>query len=278
MSGVLPIAANISTLFRELPLLERFEAARSQGFDGVEIQFPYAQPPEALARAAAAASMPVVLINAPVIPAEHPFGIAGRPELKTLFRAQLAQAAEYAEALDARFVHVLAGLLPDEAQRERYLGVYEDNLRLAADVLHAKGIGVLIEPLNLSDVPDYLLGSFDLARTIVARSQPGIGLQFDAYHAARMGLDLVNELERALPYVGHVQFADAPGRHEPGTGGVPFRDMLGTLRDAQYAGWLGAEYFPSGTTDRSVGWLADWRAAMSTSDNLSRLPPDRRSG
>jgi hydroxypyruvate isomerase len=77
-----------------------------------------------------------------------------------------------------------------------------------------------------------------------------------------MGHDLLPELERALPYVRHVQFADVPGRHEPGTGGVPFRDMLGTLLDAQYAGWLGAEYSPSGPTDRSLDWLADWRATM----------------
>jgi hydroxypyruvate isomerase len=263
VSAALSIAANISTLFRELPLLERFEAARSRGFDGVEIQFPYAEPPEVLARAAAAANMPVVLINAPVVSSEHPFGIAGRPELKTLFCAQLAQAEEYAEALGARFVHVLAGLLPAEAHRERCLSAYEDHLRLATEVLHPKGVGVLIEPLNSLDVPGYLLGSFDLARSILSRGAPGIGLQFDVYHAARMGLDLVNELERALPYVRHVQFADVPGRHEPGTGRVAFRDMLGTLLDAHYAGWLGAEYFPSETTDRSLAWLADWRAAMS---------------
>ena len=261
MSGALPIAANINTLFRELPLLERFEAARSRGFDGVEIQFPYAEPPEALARAALAAHMPVILINAPFVSPD--FGIAGRPELKALFRAQLAQAEEYAEALGARFVHVLAGLLPAEADRERYSSVYEDNLHLAAEVLGPKGVGVLIEPLNPSDVPGYLLGSFDLARSILSRCAPGIGMQFDAYHATRMGLDLVKELERSLPYVRHVQFADVPGRHEPGTGGVSFREMLRTLLDAKYGGWLGAEYFPSGTTDRSLAWLAEWRAAMS---------------
>jgi hydroxypyruvate isomerase len=260
VKGVLPIAANISTLFRELPLLERFEAARSQGFDGVEIQFPYSEPPEALARAAAAAAMPVVLINAPVVPLD--FGIAARPELEALFRAQLAQVEEYAEALGARFVHVLAGLVPQDADREPCLCVYENNLQRATEVLHPKGVGVLIEPLNPFDVPGYLLDSLDLAHTVLSRCAPGIGMQFDTYHVSRMGLDLLPELERALPYVRHVQFADVPGRHEPGTGGVPFRDLLRTLLDAQYAGWLGAEYSPSGPTDRSLDWLADWRASM----------------
>jgi hydroxypyruvate isomerase len=263
VNGALPIAANISTLFRELPLPERFEAARSRGFDGVEIQFPYAESAEVLARAAAAANMPVVLINAPA--AAPDFGIAGRPGLKGLFRAQLAQAEEYAEALGARFVHVLAGVLPDEADRARSLSVYEDNLHLAAEKFHPNGVGVLIEPLNPSDVPGYLLGSFDIARSILRRQTPEIGMQFDAYHAARMELDVVDEFKRSLPYVRHVQFADVPGRHEPGTGVVPFTQLLKALRDAEYGGWLSAEYFPSGPTEESLYWLADWRAAMSAS-------------
>jgi hydroxypyruvate isomerase len=268
VSGVLSIAANISTLFCKLPLLERFEAARSHGFDGVEIQSPYAESPEALARAANAANMSVVLINAPVgLPY---FGIAARPELQGLFRAQLGQAEEYADALGAHFVHVLAGILPDEADLERSLSVYEDNLHLAVYRLHPHGIGVLIEPLNSSDVPGYLLGSFDLARSILLRHTAGIGMQFDTYHAARMGLDLVDEFKRSLPYVRHVQFADAPGRHEPGTGLVPFTVLMQALRDSKYVGWLGAEYFPSGATKRSFGWLAQWRAMMSAPRKYAR--------
>jgi hydroxypyruvate isomerase len=263
MSGGLPIAANISTLFRELPLLERFEAARLHGFDGVEIQAPYSEPPEVLARAARAAGMPVVLINVPVVAPEHPFGIAGRPDLKPLFRAHLAQAAEYAEALGASLVHVLAGLAPAEADGEEGLRVYEDNLDLAVDMLRPKGVVALIEPLNPIDAPGYLLSSFDVARSILSRRACGIGLQFDAYHATRMGLDLIKELRQSLPYLRHVQFADVPGRHEPGTGGVPFRDLLSALSGARYAGWLGAEYFPRTTTDRSLCWLPEWRAAMS---------------
>lgn len=269
MSDGLPIAANISTLFRELPLLERFEAARAHGFDGVEIQAPYSERPEALARAAGAAGMPVVLINVPVVAAEHPFGIAGRPDLKPLFRAHLAQAAEYAEALGASLVHVLAGVAPSEADREESLRAYEDNLDLAVELLHPKGVVALIEPLNPIDAPGYLLSSFDVARSILSRRGSGIGLQFDAYHATRMGLDLIKELRQSLPCLRHVQFADVPGRHEPGTGGVPFRDLLSALSNARYAGWLGAEYFPMTTTDRSLRWLPEWRAAMS---DLSEAP------
>jgi hydroxypyruvate isomerase len=111
-------------------------------------------------------------------------------------------------------------------------------------------------------VPGYLLNSFDLARSILSRCPPGIGMQFDAYHATLMGLDVVKELEKSLPHVRHVQFADVPGRHEPGTGRVPFHDLLSALFEARYAGWLGAEYLPSSTTPRSLEWLAAWRGAM----------------
>ena len=262
MSDTPRIGANISTLFRELPLLERFAVAGEHGFDGVEIQFPYAESPAALARAAEAARMPVMLINAPVAPPAQPYGIAARPELKPLFRTQLAQLEEYAAALRPRFVHVLAGQVSSGTERRRCLEAYEENLALAVAVLRPKGIEVLIEPLNPLDVPGYFLDSFDLARSILGQGPPGLGMQFDVYHAARMGLVPAEALTRALPQVRHVQFADAPGRHEPGSGGVQFDAVLSTLLDAGYTGWLGAEYFPTGPTGRSLGWLAEWRAWM----------------
>jgi hydroxypyruvate isomerase len=264
VSDSLRITANISLLFLEVPLLERFEVARSHGFDGVEIQFPYAESAEALSRAAEASEMPVVLINAPVISSHHPYGIAGRPEMTDLFRAQLAQADEYAEALGAKLVHILAGQVSTEEERETCLRTYESNLDFAVDLLRTKGVTVVIEPLNSFDVPGYLLNSFDLARSILSRRAPEVGMQFDVYHVARMGLDLLTELERALPLIRHLQFADFPGRHEPGTGILQFREMLRSLIDEHYAGCLGAEYFPSGATDRTLGWLATWRATMAS--------------
>jgi hydroxypyruvate isomerase len=259
LTATLRIAANISTLFREMPLLERFESARTRGFDGVEIQFPYTESAESLARARAAAAMPVALINGPVIPPQHPLGIAGRPEMQATFRAQLPQISEYAQALGARFVHILAGRVHSDSERNRCLRTYEDNLLFAAEMLRPLGIEVLIEPLNSADAPGYLLGSFSLARTVLERCAPAVGLQFDAYHVTRMGLDLLHELQLVLPLVRHVQFADAPGRHEPGTGQVPLEALVKALLDARYGGWLGAEYVPSGSTDDSLHWLALWR-------------------
>jgi hydroxypyruvate isomerase len=252
------IAANISMLFREFALPDRFQAARSAGFDGVEIQFPYAEPPDELARAAKSAGMPVVLINAPVS-REHPFGLAARPEMRESFRSQLAQIGEYAEALGVRFVHVLAGRINSIDERERCGHTYAENLLLAADALAPRGIGVLVEPLNDRDVPNYLVSTLADGKAILARCRQRVGLQFDLYHVARMGLDPATELEPLLPLVRHVQFADAPGRHEPGTGSVGFAGPLAVLDAGGYEGWLSAEYLPLAATSAGLGWLGAWR-------------------
>jgi hydroxypyruvate isomerase len=254
----LKIAANISMLFRELPLLERFEAARAAGFDGVEMQFPYAESAADLKRAARDAGLPVVAINAPVT-TEYPIGLAGRPEAREAFRAQLAQMGEYSAALGAKRMHVLAGPIEPSDERERCLGTFAENLRLAADALRPHGVIVLTEMLNGYDVPNYLIGTLADARGVLERCGPGAGLQFDLYHVARMGLDPKAELERHLPLVRHVQFADVPGRHEPGTGTVRFEPALAVLRASGYEGWVSAEYSPRAATAAGLGWLESWR-------------------
>jgi hydroxypyruvate isomerase len=257
---MLNIAANISMLFREMPLLERFQAARDAGFDGVEMQFPYADTAQSLSMAAKAAGIPVVLINGPITPGTHPLGIAGRPGMRDSFRAQLPQICEYGEALDVKFVHILAGLETTPDERGRCWDTYVDNLSFAASILGERGIQALIEPLNPLDVPQYLLGTLDDAQMVIERCGGGVGLQFDAYHVARLGLDPAAELQRLLPLVRHVQFADAPGRHEPGSGRVAFGPLLDVIRTTGYQGWLGAEYLPANTTVSGLQWLDAWRS------------------
>jgi hydroxypyruvate isomerase len=252
------IAANISLLFRELPLLERFEAARAAGFDGVEMQFPYGEAAADLSRAARDAGMPVVVINAPVTP-QYPVGLAGRPEAREAFREQLSQMSEYSAALGVKRMHVLAGRIESNDERERCLGTFAENLKLAADALAPHGVVVLTEMLNSHDVPNYLIGTLADARTVLERCAGRAGLQFDFYHVARMELDLAAELERHLPLVRHVQFADAPGRHEPGTGVTAFEPALAVLRASGYQGWVSAEYIPRAATTAGLGWLQSWR-------------------
>jgi hydroxypyruvate isomerase len=255
---LLKIAANISLLFREIPLLERFRAARTAAFEGVEMQFPYAESADDLARAARLGGLPVILINAPILPG-YPAGLAGRPEMRERFRAQLPQIVEYAHALNVRHVHVLAGLEESTDSLERCREVYAENLLLAADALEPYGVGVLVEALNRFDVPNYLVGTLEDAQLMLDRCRQRAQMQFDAYHVTRMGLDAAAELQRWLPVVGHVQFADAPGRHEPGTGSVHFECLLDLLEVAGYDGWMSAEYLPLAGTAAGLAWLGRWR-------------------
>jgi hydroxypyruvate isomerase len=250
------IAANISLMFKERPFLQRFSAAKRAGFDGIEVQFPYDESPDALHRAATEAGLPVVLMNSPIIPRLYPAGMAGRPQMRAEFRSQLPKIAEYADALGVRFVHILAGPCAP-AERGICRDTLVDNLMLSADALPTRQI--LIEFLNPHDAPGYLIGSLPDALQILACCDNRVRLQFDVYHAARCELSLAAELFRCLAMIDHVQFADAPGRHEPGTGTIRFGDVIPALLSSGYDGWLGAEYHPTGHTEAGLGWLVQWR-------------------
>jgi hydroxypyruvate isomerase len=253
------ISANLSLLFKEMPLLERFAAARRAGFDAIEIQSPYGESCSDLRRAATDAGLPVVLINAPTIPNTYPSGFAGRPEMRDEFRAQLPLVSEYADALQVSCIHVLGGVCtPQETPLCRK--TYTDNLKLAAGAL--RGRQVVTEFINPHDMPGYVNPGLDVAREIVAACAGQVRLQFDLYHAARTGLDIANELEACLPEVAHIQFADAPGRHEPGTGATSFTGILAMLKAAGYDGYLGAEYNPVAGTEQGLDWLPRWRKEL----------------
>ncbi|HTY49648.1 MAG TPA: TIM barrel protein [Steroidobacteraceae bacterium] len=248
---MLNFSANLSLLFRELPLLERFAAAAACGFSAVEIQVPYEFPAATLASAAREAGVRVVLINAPM--GEH-FGRACRAEQSSLFRADLERAAQYAAALGAPCVNVLAGCAaPDE--RAACLAYLAESLSLAAELLAAVAARPLLEVLNPLDLPGYCVGDFELAAQLLPRCDARVGLQFDVYHAARCGLDPVAAFTRHLLRTAHVQFADCPGRHEPGTGNLDFGRIFDAIGTSGYRGWVGAEYHPTGATAASLAWL-----------------------
>ncbi len=251
---MLKFSANVSLLFRELPLLERFAAAREAGFEAAEIQVPYEVPAASIARAAAEAGLPLVLINAPMGPELGAPGMACRREHRAAFRESLDRAAEYAAALRCPCVNVLAGRAAP-AEHETCLRQLIDHLTLAAEVLGHVGARPLLEAINPYDAPNYCVASFALAADILSRCDPRVGLQFDIYHAARLGLDPAAAFAAHRDGIAHVQFADSPGRHEPGTGSLDFEALFAAIERSGYVGWLGAEYHPSGRTVDSLGWL-----------------------
>jgi hydroxypyruvate isomerase len=251
---MLGLSANISLLFRELPLLERFGAARAAGFPTVEIQNPYEHTAAALTSAARAADVRVILINAPLGEDPRTFGTASLPDRGALYRTELERAAEYAQALGTRQVNVLAGRTTP-AEQPAAVQRLTENLALAAGILGAAGARPLLEVINPVNAPGYCVADFTLAAGILAAGDPRVGLQFDVYHAAMLGLDPAQAFLQHLAQIGHVQFADSPGRHEPGTGGLDFGGIFRTIRASSYAGWVGAEYHPLAATVAGLGWM-----------------------
>jgi hydroxypyruvate isomerase len=256
------IAANLSLLFSELPLRERVVAAAVAGFDGVEIQFPYELAAISLKEALEAAGMPLVLINLPAGDLlDGGAGLAAVPSRQAEFDAALQEALSYAAMVRPASVNVLPGRLAEGVSRERALATLAANLHKSAEAFQVLGIRVLVEAINPLDMPGFLLNTpeqlDELLRTV---RHPNLAAQYDLYHMARQGVDLQAGIALLAGRIGHVQFADYPGRGAPGTGQLEFAPALAALERSGYRGWLGAEYLPGEAgTQAGLGWLASWR-------------------
>ncbi|MFO1502240.1 MAG: TIM barrel protein [Steroidobacteraceae bacterium] len=261
------LAANISTMFQELPFLERIDAAAAAGFRAVECQFPYAVTPEEIARRLQGNDLEWVLFNAPPGRAEHgERGIASLPGREREFDEGLETVARYIEAGGCRRVHVMAGLLPAGADRLRHLDHFVGSLVRAADRLAQVDAEVMIEPINTRvDVPGYLLDGTRMAlECIAAAERDNIRLQYDVYHMQIMEGDLMRSIERLLPWIGHIQIADNPGRHEPGTGEINFPRLLAQIDAVGYEGHIGCEYLPANGTADGLHWARPYLQGAET--------------
>jgi hydroxypyruvate isomerase len=250
--------ANLSFLFLDQPFPARFAAAARHGFRGVEFHFPYPWPAAELAAAARAAGVEVVLFNFPAGDwAGGERGLGCLPARVEEFRAGVLQAIDYARALDCRQINCLAGLRPPGVADDLLFATLVDNLRFAADACAPHGIQVLLEPLNSRDTPGFFIDrSTRAAEVVKASGRDNVSIQYDIYHAQVMEGDLGNTIARLLPHIGHMQFADNPGRGEPGSGEINFPWLFAEIERLGYRGWLGAEYRPSGAdTAASLGWL-----------------------
>ncbi len=258
----LQLISNLSMMFGELPLVDRLAAAARAGFDGVEIQFPPEDETEALAAASAETGMPIVLINVPRGPGSA-VGLAALPSECAAYRAAVDRCARQARALDVAKVNVLSGRPAQDDDPANCRQVLLDNLAHTADVMQEIGVKVMLEPVNPTDVPGFFLTSLDAALEVLESvDHPNLFLQFDFYHMAITEPDLVGAIGRVGPWIGHVQFADAPGRHEPGTGRIDFDAAIGALRRTGYDGTISAEYNPRGNTGDGLGWMEHMKGLL----------------
>jgi len=252
------LAANLTMLYNEVDFLDRFAAAAASGFKGVEYLFPYAYPKDELAARLARHGLTQVLHNLPAGDwAAGERGLACLPDRVGEFQESVGRAIDYATALGCRQVNCLAGIAPKDVDPARLRATFVDNLRFAAGKLGAAGIRLLIEPINTFDMPGFYLSrtrqALDLIRDV---GSDNLYVQYDIYHMQRMEGELANTIKANLGRIAHLQLADTPGRHEPGTGEINYRFLFGFLDAIGYDGWIGCEYKPKAGTVDGLGWRA----------------------
>jgi hydroxypyruvate isomerase len=249
-------AANLTMMFTELPFLDRFEAAAKAGFKAVEFLFPYAFEAADIKRRLESNGLALVLHNLPAGDWDAgERGIACHPDRVEEFRAGVARAITYAQALGVKQLNCLAGKAPAGVGEELLRKTFVDNLRYAAGQLKTAGLKLLIEPINTFDIPGFYLNRTAQAADILAEvGADNAFIQYDIYHAQRMEGELAATAQKHLARIGHIQLADNPGRNEPGTGEINYAFLFAHLDRIGYDGWIGCEYKPATTTEAGLGW------------------------
>src|SRR5471032_1194256 len=251
------LCANLSMLFTEQAFLQRFAAARHAGFTGVEYLFPYEFSSAQLKAELDRNGLTQVLFNLPAGDlAKGERGIACHPDRVEEFRAGVDLAIAYAQVLGNTQINCLAGIRPQGVEDDVLEKTFVDNLKYAAGKLEAVGIRLVMEAINTRDIPGFYLNT--TAQALSIRHQVGsanLFLQYDIYHMQIMEGDLARTLAEHLVEINHVQLADNPGRHEPGTGEINYRFLFEHLDRIGYQGWVGCEYKPLTSTEAGLGWL-----------------------
>ncbi len=254
---MLKFSANLTMLFNEVDFLARFERASKAGFKGVEYLFPYDWEKKELAEKLEKHGLEQVLHNLPAGDwAGGERGIACLPGRVGEFQEGVELAIEYAKALSCSRLNCLVGTTPREVPPEKVRRTLVDNLRFAATALEKEGIRFLIEPLNSQDTPGfYLVHTQDTLQLFEEINHTNLWLQYDIYHMQIMEGNLTKTIRDNLAHIAHMQVADNPGRHEPGTGDINYTRIFGFIDETGYDGWLGCEYKPAGVTEEGLEWV-----------------------
>ncbi len=254
---MLRFSANLSLLFTELPLLQRFQAAKQQGFQAVEIQFPYELSIEQFQEALQTNDLELILFN---VEADDLLqggeGLAAVPEKQAQFKTAVDQALTYARQLKPLAINVLPGCCHNPGRLAEYQQTFKNNLAYAAEVFAEVNVMTVFEAINSHDMPDFIFDSSEKMLAVLEDIQhPNLRLQYDIYHMSRMQEDCAAFLRQHIGQIGHIQFADCPGRGQPGSGEVDFVELFDLIANSEYSGWLGAEYNPLGNTTESLVWM-----------------------
>jgi hydroxypyruvate isomerase len=253
-------AANLTMMFNEVDFLDRFDAAAKAGFKGVEYLFPYDFDKDHLAERLHKNKLAQVLHNLPAGDWQAgDRGIACHPDRTGEFQDGVGNAIDYAKALGCRQLNCLAGVAPKGVPAEKLRDSFVDNLKFAANTLKAAGIRLLTEPINTRDIPGFFLCHTAQALEVIKDvGSDNLFVQYDIYHMQIMEGDLARTIEENLPRIRHMQLADNPGRHEPGTGEINYPFLFAHIDRVGYDGWIGCEYKPAKTTAEGLDWIKSY--------------------
>ncbi|NKC01316.1 MAG: TIM barrel protein [Pseudomonadales bacterium] len=250
-------AANLSLMFPEVPLLDRFASARSCGFSAVEVLNPYRETIADLQQCLTDSQLNLVLINTPMGDMKAgERGLGAVPGRESEFQDHFLSAVEYATALEVEKIHVMAGVVPPGIEVHACEDVFVENMRWAQSQIDSTGLKVdlMLEPLNDQDVPGYLYAHTDQAVALIERISPAVRLQFDFYHIEIMEGGVAERLRQLFDWVGHVQFSCVPDRHEPQFGEPDVYPLFELLDSLGYTDWVGCEYRPKMDTYSGLSW------------------------
>jgi len=253
----LRFAANLSMLFPEVPFLDRFALAAKAGFSTVEFLFPYQEGVDKIGTYLDDLGLAVALFDVPPgDTAVGEFGTLGLPSRRDYFRRTFVSALEAARRLKCSRVNVLFGNRDSDLDPEAQISCAIENLVWAAPQAAETGVVLLVESLNATDFPDYFLHTTAAAMEIItAVNHPQVKLQYDVYHAQMTEGNLIHTITCCFTHIEHIQIADVPGRHEPGTGEINYQAIFTRLEELAYQGYIGLEYRPSQETMASLNWL-----------------------
>ena len=253
---MMKLAVNLSMIFTEMPLIERFAQARAHGFQSVEIQFPYELSIEQIQTQLSLHNLELCLINVPAGDLmQGGNGLAGIPGMELEFHRGVEKAILYAKALNVPSVNILAGKQPLDCDLLPCLKTLATNLKLACSMLSDHQIQPVFEMINGTDMPRFLVQNIAQAQEMLEAVQhPTLKMQYDCYHMAMMDENILETLKENIQNIGHIQFADCPGRHEPDTAKIAYTEIFQWLDQSAYTGYVSAEYRPQVTSQDSFAW------------------------
>ncbi|MBN2751840.1 MAG: TIM barrel protein [Rhodospirillaceae bacterium] len=253
-------SANLSFLFQEWEMEARFVAAAKAGFKGVEVPFPYDIGLGRLGDLLSMNGLQLACFNAPAGDWEKgERGLAALPGRENEFFEGLERAFDLADFVDAKRIHVMAGIIPEDEDFDDVYDTYVGNLIRAAKEARERGLTVMIEPISEAGIPDYMLEKPEQALAVIADvGSPALGLMLDVYHAQMAQGRLSETLEMAMADLMHVQIAGVPDRAEPDTGEVNYPYLFDLLDAHGYSGWIGLEYYPRMGTLAGLRWAKAW--------------------